>query len=102
MATALADIAALAKDPAFTDRVLPAIVRVAVDIIIAANTATTVTGVDRRRRDLAEQVILDRDVYTGHFAWILASRDPVVAGITDAQLLSAVQQAWNHLSRLDL
>lgn len=100
MAGTLAEITALATDPVFVDRVKAAMVRVAVNVIVATNDMVDITPIDKQRRQLAENVIENRDTYAGHFTWMLASRPPITAAITDDALVAAVNTAWNHLAKL--
>lgn len=102
MAATLDDIAALADDVTFRTRVKAAMMRTAVEVTRDVVNQAEVNANDKARRQLAIDVINDRDTYAGRFASMLAAVDAVTLAITDAQLIAATRQAWNYLAQLPI
>lgn len=102
MAAALADIAALAEDPAFQSRVKAAMMRTAVDVIRKAQEEQQVTERDKRIRDVAVAAIEAMDAHTATFAWLLASIPAITAASADTELIPATRAAWGYLARLPI
>lgn len=100
MVSTLNDIVTLTSDSTFINRVKAAIVYQAVQIIQQTDSMVNATPLDQKRRNLAVQVIGNRDVYAAHFAWILSTVSSINASTDDGTLVSTVASAWNYLANI--